>query len=323
MTKLVVAIDLDSTPDRVVGFAGGLADRLGLRLVVAHVVRSSLALPVGHGPEPVGADSAADRPHIQRAVARRIQERLARISEDARAHDADPRVPVGDPADSLLSISCEHETQLLVLGSRGRGSLQAAALGSVSRKVIARAGCPVVVVPPGAPVEAPTGTREEPIVCGYDGSEEATIALRAVIPIAERLRQRIVIATSLEAPVAATAPAVGLGPPAFDSPSLKEARERRGEEIRRRAFRELPDGLDVATAEAPGPPIAGLRSLALDLGAALVAVGSRGHGALASLLIGSTSSSLAADSPCPVLVCTGDARIPRIPSAEPFGGDAA
>ena len=39
---------------------------------------------------------------------------------------------------------------MVVLGSRGRGSLEAALLGSVSRDVAGKAHCIVVLVPPGA-----------------------------------------------------------------------------------------------------------------------------------------------------------------------------
>jgi nucleotide-binding universal stress UspA family protein len=54
---------------------------------------------------------------------------------------------VGDPADVLIELS-EH-LDLLVCGSRGYGPLRAVMLGSVSRRVVARAHCPVVVLPRG------------------------------------------------------------------------------------------------------------------------------------------------------------------------------
>lgn len=43
---------------------------------------------------------------------------------------------------------CSSRAQLVVVGSRGRGTLVAAGLGSVSRTLVHTAGCPVVVVRP-------------------------------------------------------------------------------------------------------------------------------------------------------------------------------
>ncbi len=51
----------------------------------------------------------------------------------------------GDPATQLLRV-CEEGADLLVVGSRGYGPLARVLLGSVSRKVIRRAPCPVIVV---------------------------------------------------------------------------------------------------------------------------------------------------------------------------------
>jgi nucleotide-binding universal stress UspA family protein len=51
----------------------------------------------------------------------------------------------GDPAIELLR-SCEEDVDLLVVGSRGYGPLARVLLGSVSREVIRKAPCPVLMV---------------------------------------------------------------------------------------------------------------------------------------------------------------------------------
>lgn len=78
-------------------------------------------------------------------------------SEDAeaRAGDAMSALPVavdvlrldGRPGEQLVARS--EELDLLVCGSRGRGRLAAAVLGSVSSHLVRAAHCPVLVVPPG------------------------------------------------------------------------------------------------------------------------------------------------------------------------------
>jgi nucleotide-binding universal stress UspA family protein len=51
----------------------------------------------------------------------------------------------GDPA-SELTRECAEGVDLLVVGSRGYGPLARVLLGSVSRKVVQDAPCPVLVV---------------------------------------------------------------------------------------------------------------------------------------------------------------------------------
>lgn len=61
--------------------------------------------------------------------------------------DVDVDAFVGDPAEVLVGLS-EH-LDVLVCGSRGYGPLRAALLGGVSRRVVAEARCPTIVLPRG------------------------------------------------------------------------------------------------------------------------------------------------------------------------------
>jgi phosphoglycerate kinase len=52
----------------------------------------------------------------------------------------------GDPAEEILKLAKQIGAELIAMGSRGRTGLIGAVLGSVSRKVLDRAGCPVLIV---------------------------------------------------------------------------------------------------------------------------------------------------------------------------------
>ena len=66
-------------------------------------------------------------------------------------------VLVNSPVTALEQFS--HDVDLLVCGSRGYGPLGSVLLGGVSRRLIHRAACPVIVVPRGTEraIEALTG----------------------------------------------------------------------------------------------------------------------------------------------------------------------
>ncbi len=53
----------------------------------------------------------------------------------------------GDIAAGLLSIAAQHSAELIVVGRRGLGRVQAAVLGSVSDELVREAPLPVLVVP--------------------------------------------------------------------------------------------------------------------------------------------------------------------------------
>jgi nucleotide-binding universal stress UspA family protein len=92
-----------------------------------------LAVPVGD----VVGDLDAERTAAERA----FDGMLAAVDGGA---EVEQRLVEGEPAEALLSQA--KDADLVVVGSRGRGGVASALLGSVSNHVIQHATCPVVVV---------------------------------------------------------------------------------------------------------------------------------------------------------------------------------
>jgi nucleotide-binding universal stress UspA family protein len=67
---------------------------------------------------------------------------------------------VGDPAQTLVDLSAQLD--VLVCGSRGYGPVRAVLLGSVSRRVVAAARCPVIVLPRGVKASLESLMEEVP-----------------------------------------------------------------------------------------------------------------------------------------------------------------
>jgi len=59
--------------------------------------------------------------------------------------DIEKRVIEGEPGPALCRLAAEVGASAVILGSRGRGGLKRAFLGSVSDYVVRNAPCPVVV----------------------------------------------------------------------------------------------------------------------------------------------------------------------------------
>lgn len=75
-----------------------------------------------------------------------------------RGIDADTKIRFGDPADELIEEAAEGKYDLAVAGSRGLSAIGGLLLGSVSRKLVKRMPCPVIVAGPKKSV------RHEPAV---------------------------------------------------------------------------------------------------------------------------------------------------------------
>jgi nucleotide-binding universal stress UspA family protein len=127
--------------------AGTLARGLQLDIVLLHV--ASRAVAPGVGAAPLGRERLAES---DRQAAAAI---LCAVAGDAGLPDAtELRVELGDPAAKAREVADEAGAALVVIGSRGRGGVRGAVLGSVSRELAGNAPCPVVVVPSSAASEA-------------------------------------------------------------------------------------------------------------------------------------------------------------------------
>lgn len=124
---VLAALDEPGTSRAAMAYAFAAADRSGRSLVLLR------CLPVGGHDHTVPADQA-------RALLgfRELYPHIA-VTEV---------VAPGDPRDVLAERS--RDAALLVLGSRGRGRLASTLFGSVSRDLIRRSGCPVVIARPRA-----------------------------------------------------------------------------------------------------------------------------------------------------------------------------
>jgi nucleotide-binding universal stress UspA family protein len=132
----------------------------------------------------------------------------------------------------------------------------------------------------------------ETIVWATDGSELADRALPVVTGLARAHRSKLVAVHATEI----LAGRFG-GPPALaDDPELVGKIERQVEELRRAGFT-----AELRVVRGSDTVAALVARAAADAGASLIVVGTRGHGAIASALVGSATRGLLHEARCPVL----------------------
>ncbi|TWJ22500.1 nucleotide-binding universal stress UspA family protein [Micromonospora endolithica] len=211
--------------------------------------------------------------------------------------EIEARQVAGGPGATLVEES--RHADLVVVGSRGLGGFTGLLLGSVGTQVAGHARCPVLVVRPTdeqlpAEGQPPGGGRihvDGPVLVGVDGSESAELALAYAADEAARRGTTLVLAH--------------VAPPDEGTPDDSAVLLDSAEAAARATHPDLVIGRQVWRADRPEQALVDASGEV-----ALVVVGSRGHGGVAGLLLGSVSQALVQHSRCPVLV------------AHPYGHEA-
>ena len=127
MIKTAIVCGVDGSPESqaALAYATELADQLGARLVLAHVVEPIPApfAAVGPSTDPVPSSFAAMSE--REGEGERL---LDDVAEATGVDHAEHLVVTGIPAERLADLADDEGAQLIVVGSRGRGPLRSARL---------------------------------------------------------------------------------------------------------------------------------------------------------------------------------------------------
>lgn len=135
---ILVATDFSDASRLALEYARVLAHRFGAGLRVVHVVETPL--PLGselHVPEVMSV--------AERAV-HDAQHQLSATMAEFETDDVIGQVLVGNAAKKIVEYANDHEIDLIVMGTHGRGALAHLLMGSVAERVLRTAPCPVLTV---------------------------------------------------------------------------------------------------------------------------------------------------------------------------------
>jgi nucleotide-binding universal stress UspA family protein len=187
--RVLCPVDLSDISARALSHAVALARWYDAEVTVLHVSTDVLPTvgPIAIAPEPLAA----------------VQANVRRFAQRAASPDVTMVVIVDEgytsAAARIVERARELEPDLLVMGTHGRGGFDRLVLGSTTEKVIRKAHCPVLTVPPRAEQEPPDGPVVfKRILCPIDFSESSSRAIEFALSLAQEADARLTLLHVME-----------------------------------------------------------------------------------------------------------------------------
>ncbi|MBI3403036.1 MAG: universal stress protein [Acidobacteria bacterium] len=296
LTRILCPVDFSETSAQAVEQAIALAGWSHARITALHVCNPAY-MPVPGVPPPAERVPAAE---IQRA-----HDETAKCFSAATAAGVavDVIVDVGQPVRHILSRAIYSSADLIVMGTHGASGFEHLVLGSVTEKILRRAPCAVLTVPPRA--HATSKLPFARVLCAVDFSDPSLAALRLAQSLACDAQAALTVLHVIEWPWDE--------PPAPDFTQLPREQAAALAEYRRyvettatgRLQTLLPEPVQqrcVARARVShGTAHVEILRVAAEEQADLIVIGVHGRNAIDMMLFGSTTNQVVRRATCPVL----------------------
>lgn len=294
--RILCPTDLSEASAHATELALAIAGWYKARIAALHVVSAAVMAPE-FGMPSGGSLDEAEMNALRLNTAARFS-----ASTDAEV-GVDVFVDVGSPAGRILDRATALPADLIVMGTHGAGGFQHLVLGSVTERVLRRAVCPVLTVPPRAQVTSRLPFRR--LLCAIDFSDSSMAALRFALSLAEEADAGLTLLHVLEWPWEEPPPPRLEDLPAKQGTALREYRRYREEMASTRLAALVPE-----TARLSRPPVSRLSNgkpyvqildVANDEGSDLIVIGVHGRNPVDMMLFGSTANHIVRGATCPVL----------------------
>jgi nucleotide-binding universal stress UspA family protein len=292
-TRLLCPIDFSDASRHAVEHATVLARCYEATVIGLHVHNPAYA-PVGT----IGLPNKGGTVFAAPAASRRLHQELdsALASATAAGIPLETAIEEGAPASQILSGVTRHRADLVVMGTHGTSGLERLLLGSVTEKVIRKASCPVLTVPPRAHATSHLPFRR--ILCPLDFSASSKRALQFALAMARDARAELHLVHVVEWPPDSPPPPPF---PAFNLPEYRVYRESEAlaelDKLVPSWLRDRQPVLDVVRGRAYEQVL----HLAATDGTDVIVIGVHGRNALDVMIFGSTTNQVIRGATCPVL----------------------
>lgn len=294
LQRILCPIDFSETSRHALAHAVTIGQWYGSRITALHIANPMFVLTAT---PPVLFTEMSPEVLAGETNRQRREENLSTWLAPARSAGlhADGIVDEGNPAACILKHAASLPANLIVMGTHGRGGVERFLLGSVTEKVLRKAPCPVMTVPP--PV---VGTSKLPfahLLCPVDFYSPSLAALRFAFSLAQESNARLTLLHVFEWPA--------------EDPSARRLLET--SEFHRQWEAEARQKLDALIPQevrnwcTPEPRLAmgkayqEILKVAAEEHADLIVMGVHGRNVLDLMLFGSTTNQVVRQAGCPVL----------------------
>jgi nucleotide-binding universal stress UspA family protein len=296
--RILCPVDFSVFSSRALRHASALAQRFGSRLTVLHVIPQwAPYAPPTYIPAPVLA---------QPELVQLIRQDLAQFIAEARqsGQPVETLVREADPWREIVMTAEDLRSDLIVMGTHGRGGFEQLLMGSVAEKVLRRAPCTVRTVcqEEGRTWEAPGLVRN--IVCATDLTPESGPTLRYALSLASEFQATLTVVHVLDRFAMALSPEYAHVPITTDV--MTHHQEQALRDLRAAIPADAREWCTIVEQVVPGRARDEILRLAAQQQADLIVMGARRQGALARTLLGSTSHDVVRAASCPVLTVRAD-----------------
>ncbi|MEZ6059817.1 MAG: universal stress protein [Planctomycetaceae bacterium] len=140
LQRILVATDFSEHSDNAVRYAAEFAKVFGSELHLLHVAER---VPIMYG------EGGAVTPEIESEAITRAQGMLNDLLADSVNLKVERSVVPGHPFVEICRYAKDHDIDLIVIGTHGRGAFAHLLMGSVAERVVRKAKCPVMTVREG------------------------------------------------------------------------------------------------------------------------------------------------------------------------------
>jgi len=283
---ILCAVDLSEFSRPVLAHAAALSRWYRAEVKVLHVFAAVMP------PATLGAYPGwmLEVPEARGSIASELQSLLEPFTRDGVPIDL--HTAEGSAAIEIVRYASELQADLLVMGTHGRAGVDRFVLGSVTEKVLRKAPCPVLTLPPAA-AATNAAVEYDNIVCPTDFSPSSETGVQWALSLGRMTDAMVTVLHVVETPTDDE------GKPRIQQPAASDDAETRA---LRSLVTEYSHATDRVTERvAHGKPYREILRTASECKADLIVMGVRGRGPVDLTLFGSTTNQVVRRATCPVM----------------------